>query len=245
MLKSLGLLILLISTQVSAAEFKFLGQDYPPLNYQDGANVSGAVADIVKDACSKIAEKCIVEIQPLKRATMALETGDAAAVVTLIQTPVRDGLANYVPVFKANQVYWSTAKVPSMTAIAELKGKTAVAVAASASLKMVNEHAVVATGVTVKEENDNETIIKKLSAERLGDNAVALVNELPGNYYIKKNGITNLKINHIIKSETYGIYFPKKNRDQAFVDKFTAQIEAMKKDGSLKKVLDKYSVESL
>ncbi len=79
----------------AASPLELVTLQYPPYQYQDGAQVRGFVADIVREAFRRIGEPVHIVIYPWGRALAMAEDGRADAIFTLYRTPEREALLDY------------------------------------------------------------------------------------------------------------------------------------------------------
>ena len=234
-------MLLLSSTIGFSAEYKFQGQEYPPFNYTENGKTVGAMNDIVSEMCAITKDTCKVEIVPLKRAITGLESGEIHGVVALLKNAERDSFANFSPPLIKSDMILVTAGPEIAKNVSELKGWTIGAVLSSTSAKLAAAAAAEAGGgAKVIEDSDNDTIVKKVSANRFGDKGAIIINEAVLGYVSKKNSVSNLKTMFTVKSDDFGIYFSKKSVDDATLKKFVSALEQMKTSGAMKKILDKY-----
>ena len=236
-------LLIILSTNLFASDYKFYGQEYPPFNYTENGKPTGAMVEIIEAVCEVTKDKCNIEIVPLKRAISLLETGEAHGVMALNKIPERDVFANFSNnIITSSMSYMTTIDKPSIANVSELKGWTIGAVAGSTSSKVaIRDTAQAAGGANVVEDANNDTVLKKITNGRYGDKGGIIMNEDVFNYLAKKNSIANVKKLFIGKTDQFGIYFSKKSVDQPTVDKFNKAFGDLKKSGELKKILNKYS----
>lgn len=239
----LSLYLIFIVQSSLKAELKFVGQEYPPFNYIENGKVKGEFVTIIKSVCEKIAEKCTVEINSLKRAMHEIENGNADVGITFIKSPERELFAEFYPMYRSKQVYWGKAEMPIFKTLNDLSGKTIVSVQGSKSLELAKSHAEKIKDVKVVEAVSNDVALRMLSSDRFGDKGVALVNEIPGKYFVEKYFFNNIKIVYPIKTDTYGFYFSKKSKKQEAMKKFKAELIRLKKNKELKNMYDKIAVE--
>ena len=236
------LIFLILITNAMAKDLKFAGQDYPPFNWVENGKTVGAMAEILTSACAITKDTCTLEIWPLKRALVALESGELQGVTSLLKNSDRDGFGNFVPgLIKSDTFYITTSDKPDFKTVAELKGWTIGAVKGASSTKIAGtDMKNIGGDGKVVEDDNNETMLKKLSGGRYGDKGAGIINEDVFSYLTKKLGITNLKKLFSAKSDDFGMYLSKKSVDQGTHDKLIAAIEELKKNGEYKKILTKY-----
>ncbi len=216
----------------------FAGQEYPPFNWSEGGKTTGGTVEVVKKICANLQLNCVFEIMPLKRALLFLESGEAQAVISLNPNADRESFSvQSVPIISSRLVYMvrqgtaETVKSPS-----DLKGYSLVTLRASTSYKAAEKLKSELKDLTLLDENNTETMVKKLSQDRYGAKAVVVGNEDVLKYFAKKFEIKNLEV-RIASAQTYIIAFSKKNSDSTLVEKFNKQIQSLKSSGELKSIL--------
>ncbi len=239
------LLALVATTPSLAKDLSFVGQDYPPFNWNDGGEIKGGMVDVLKKACEKLAYKCTFEIIPLARSIEMLREGHIDGVMSLIPNAERGAFARFSPtVVATNMSYFGArGKVKKIDSRADLDGWKVGAVRASTSWKLATQDQKLVTNMSLVEEVNNETLVKKLQAGRYGEKGAVLGSEAVLAFEAKKIG---LELELVLRGETQGftVAFSKKKGDaQTFAD-FSATLDAMKRSGELKSILTKYSLQT-
>ena len=90
-------LLCLLSALASAGErpLELVTLQYPPYQYQDGAEVSGVAVDIVREAFRRMGRPVHISIYPWGRSLAMAESGQADAIFTLYKTPEREARLDY------------------------------------------------------------------------------------------------------------------------------------------------------
>ncbi len=239
-------LLFTFHTLSATAEWKFYGQEYPPINYTENGKIKGAMVDIILDACQRIKEKCGFEIWPLKRLTLALKSGRTPMVMTLIRNEERNGYAlPTIPIYSSYQILWLHKDTKNIQKLEDLKGWKGYTVASSGSKKVLDKLAKDYPGLKVGEERTIDILFKKLGAGRYEKNAFVLTSDLPGLYSIKKNKITTVKPTINLKIEKFVIYFNKEKADKSFYERFNKQLTIMANTGIIKEHLQANGIQEL
>lgn len=230
-----------------AKDLVFVGQDYPPFNWAEGSEIKGGMVEVLKKACDKLHVNCKFGIVPLARAIKMLEDGSAEGgadgVMSLIPNAERGAFANFSPTLVVSTLgyFGVKGKVKKIATLKELDGWTIGVARASTSSKMVLEHKKQVPNLTVVEEVNNETMVKKLKGDRYGDKGAIFGGDAILEYEAKQ---AKLEIDMILSggAQNFTTAFSKKSVDaQTFAD-FTQTLEGMKKSGEVKAILDKYAL---
>lgn len=242
---AVALTILFISTPALAKDLSFLGQDYPPLNWVEAGEVKGGMFEVMNKACEKLKHNCKFSIVPLARAMKMLEAGTTDGVMSLIPNAERAVYANFSPVIvTTNLTYFGLkGKVKKVDSLRDLEGWTVGAVRASTSLKIAIENQKQIKSMTIVEESHNKQMILKLQAGRYGEKGAIFGAEAVLEYEAKKHQV-ELEAILIDTSQGFTTAFSKKNVDAQIFDDFARTLEAMKKSGEMKLILDKFNLKT-
>ncbi len=228
-----------------AKDLSFVGQDYPPFNWVDSGEIKGGLVDVLKKACEKLKHNCAFEIVPLARGIEMLREGQVDGVMSLIPNAERGAFASFSPtVVATNMSYFGAkGKVKKIDSRADLDGWKVGAVRASTSWRLAAQDQKLATNMSLVEEVNNETLVKKLQAGRYGDKGAVLGGEAVLAFEAKKIG---LELELVLRGETQGftVAFSKKKGDAQTAADFSATLDAMKKSGELKTILTKYALQT-
>lgn len=234
---------LLIATPVMAKDLSFVGQEYPPFNWSEGGEVKGGMVEVMKKACEKLKHNCKFAIYPLARAVKMLEEGSTDGVMSLIPNAERAAFANFSPTIAVASLgyFGAKGKVKPVGSLKEMEGWTVGAVRASSSLKTVIEHQKQVKNLTIVEDGNNATLIKKLQGDRFGDKGAVFGGDAVLAYEAKK---INLELTLVLSGETQGFTtaFSKKSVDAATLADLNKTLEAMKKSGETKAILERFSL---
>jgi polar amino acid transport system substrate-binding protein len=236
---------LLAAPPALARDLSFVGQEYPPFNWGEGSEVKGGMVEVLKRACEKLHYTCKFSILPLARAMKMLEDGSVDGVMSLIPNAERAVYAQFSPTLAVqNMGYFGVkGKVKPIASVKDLSGWTVGAVRGSASLRIATEHQKQVKGLTLVEEVNNETLVKKLQGNRYGDRGAVISGEAVLGYDAKK---AKLEIEMILSAETkvFTTAFSRKSVDAATFADLSRTLEGMKKSGEIKTILDKFSLKT-
>lgn len=239
------LMALLVATPAMAKDLSIVGQEYPPFNWSEGGEVKGGMVEVMKKACEKLKVNCKFGIVPLARAVKMLEEGTADGVMSLIPNAERATYANFSPTLVVSNLayFGAKGKAKPVSALKDLEGWTVGAVRASSSLKIALENQKQVKNMTVVEEVNNETLVKKLQADRYGDKGAIIGGDAVLAYEAKK---AKLDLALVLNGEAQGFAtaFSKKSVDAASFAELTKTLDAMKKSGEVKTILDKFGLRS-
>ena len=242
---ALCLTLLAATTPAMAKDLTFVGQDYPPFNWNEGGDVKGGMVDVMRKACEKLKYNCKFSIVPLARAVQMLEDGSADGVMSLIPNADRAKFANFSPTIVVSSLsyFGAKGKVKKANSLNDLEGWTVGTVRASTSHKLATEHQKQVKNLTIAEEVNNETLIKKLQGGRYGEKGAIMGGDAVLLFEAKK---AKMDLELIWNSDAQGFTtaFSKKSVDAATLAELNKTLEAMKKNGEVKTILDKFSLKT-
>ncbi|MES2049815.1 MAG: transporter substrate-binding domain-containing protein [Pseudomonadota bacterium] len=246
---AIALTILLISRPAVAKDLLFLGQDFPPFNWAEAGVVKGAMVDVMKTACEKLRHNCKFAIVPLARGLRMLEAGTADGVMTLIPNAERAVYANFSPAIAATKLtyFGLKGKLNKADSLNDLEGWTVGAVRASTSLQIAIQNQKQLKAMNIIEESHNRQMILKLQAGRYGEKGAIFGSEAVLEFEARKQQVA---LEAILMDTNQGYAngfttaFSKKSMDAKIVADFANTLEAMKKNGEVKLILEKFDLKT-
>jgi polar amino acid transport system substrate-binding protein len=236
-------LVFLFAAPSFAKDISFVGQDYPPFNWSEGGEVRGGMTEVLKKACDKLKYTCKFNIVPLARAMQMLQDGSVDGVMSLIPNAERASYANFSPTLVVSNIsyFGAKGKVKPVEGLNDLEGWTIGAVRASSSLKIALANQKKLKNMTIVEEVNNETMVKKLQGDRYGEKGAIIGGDAVLSYEAKK---VKVELELVLNGEAQGFTtaFSKKSVDAQTLADLTKTLEAMKQSGEVKAILDKYAL---
>jgi ABC-type amino acid transport substrate-binding protein len=139
--------------------------------------------------------------------------------------------------------YGLKGKIKKVDNLKELEGWTVGAVRASSSLKIAIQNQKQLKNMNIVEETHNKQMILKLQAGRYGEKGAIFGGQAVLEFEAKKHQV---ELEAVLLDTPQGLTsaFSRKSVDvQTFTD-FTTTLEAMKKSGEMKHILDKFELKS-
>lgn len=234
--------VLLLSTRSFSKEYTFAGQDFPPFNWQEGTEVTGGMTEIMKQVCGDLKIKCKFLILPVSRVLKMVEVGELDGAISFGFRADRTAYSDASPsIVKSSVSYMGTPKTPKIAKISDLAGWTIGTLRDSTTGKIAAQHKQEFPSIQITDEVNSETQVKKLTGGRYGEKGLILGSEDVLNYFAKKIK-TPIETRMRLEDQEYFVLFSKKTVDAAQLAVFTAAINKIKKDGTAKKILDKYEL---
>ncbi len=244
-LSTFFILSIAVITQTShAKEYIFAGQEFPPYIWQEGATVTGAIADFTNQVCAELKVKCKLIIAPTARIFQMMDNNEIDGALAFASTPEREKSATFSsPVILSSVAYFGTVKTPKITQLSDLAGWNVAAVRGSATGSLAIKHKVEVPTMQLVDEVNTETLIKKLIGGRYGDKGVIIGAQDVLEYYAEKLA-SPIEVRMSLADNNLEFAFSKKSMDATQLASFNTVIERLKKDGTAAKTLAKYKVKA-
>lgn len=237
-------ILCLLSWTSKADELVFVGQDYPPYQWQEKNTIHGLFPEIIAEVCHKIKLTCHFKMAPFKRALREIETGQDDGMMSVIKKSERENFALFTqPVTRSVKSYFGIkANVGELKTLQDIHHTTVGVVRESSSSKLAHLHQEQVSSLTISEQNDNSTILRMIAANRFGYKGLILGNRDVIQYLIKKEAYTTIEELFPIESEQYCIAFSKKKVSLSLFEKFNTAFNELKQTKSLQAIYQKYGV---
>lgn len=236
--------LLLAGSARAAESMIFVMQSFPPFVVDEKGSPHGPFPDLVRAVCASMKIECKQQIYPWRRALRMAEEGDADGILVIQRLPEREQ-AFYIidPIVRSSYVVFAPERAPlKYAAPIDLEGYTVGVYGPSASSQTAEEIAKSAPTMRMVLEVDNATVLRKLSAQRYGEQGAAVMNHEVGKYLIKQDNITGLKVVGEIKKIEYCIGLSRKKLSGKQADRFHVALTELSRDGTLKAILEKYGM---
>jgi polar amino acid transport system substrate-binding protein len=232
------------SAATGTESLSFVMQSFPPFTFEKQGKVQGPFPEVVNAACKAMQVECRLTVYPWRRALRMAENGSADGI--LVIQKMSDRMRHFYltdPVICSSYGLYvhqdSTLHDASAAQLADhtvgVYGPSATSRTAAALLKSVPT-------ARLEVETDNLTVLKKLGAQRYGENGAAIVNVDVASYLIKQDGLTRLRLAGEVKQIAYLIGLSKRSVSAAQAGRFRAALRQLRDDGTLQKIAKKYGM---
>lgn len=244
-----AVILMLLPGPAGAAQadsMTFTMEHFPPFNAEDNGTTVGPLPDIIRATCASMKIRCAIETYPWRRAYRLAEEGQADGIFVLLRTPEREKDFYFSdPVIQtAYAVFANQSTKVSYHAPRDLDGYTVGVYGPSGTSGAAEEMAKSVPGLKIVVEVDNPTVFRKLSGQRYGDKAVAVMNVDVGNYLLKQEKISGIVAVGDIKRIEYTIGLSRKKVGEKQAEKFNDALRALIRNGTIKTIVEKYGMKS-
>lgn len=218
----------------------FNSQEFSPFIYTQGGKPAGPGADIIATACKNAGIQYQINFYPWTRSVKEAEDGKVNGLLLLAKNKEREAWLDFsVPLIDTEYGFFvvKTDNTKYSTDFKEFAGKTIGVYGPSntaTSLEAFAKTVEIKTDMTV----DDESAFKKLNAGRYEG---VYSNKDVGLALVKSLSLNNVKYAGKQKPLVYYISLTKKTNPE-LRKKFLDEVTKMKADGTLNKILSKYSI---
>jgi polar amino acid transport system substrate-binding protein len=212
--------------------------DYPPYEYIDtakGQEPVGFDIDVAHHIAKKLGYKIKIQNMTFKGLIPALNTKRVDFVMAgMTPTPDREKSVDFSQTYYTAKQVILTKKDAHLQKISDFKGKT-MGVQLGSIQQNLAEKLKKKTPMTVKTMDKATSLIEELKSNRI--DGMIIEDAVAANILKDHPELTAFPIDSGNKSSGAAVAFPKKS---SLKDQFNQELEAMKKDGSLKKLEKKW-----
>jgi len=233
-------LVFFFST-ATAAELKFVTQDFPPFNYEVDGVVSGPAADIINATCRELGISCSFDLLPWSRAQLYTKIGKAHAMFVIGWNEERAKWLHFSSaIIETEYGFFVRDDNPlAFKNTADVKGYSVGVYGpsnTSHSLEMVKAKI---EDITIHIISDDKVAFKLLSSGRID---AVYSNREVGKALVKKMGLKNIRYAGCHRKLKYYIGFSKKFTDPKLVERFNATLLKLQQQGKTEAILRTYQM---
>ncbi len=230
------------STFLKTPELKFTTQDFAPFNYEENGKVAGPVAEIIREVCDEIDVECTFKLLPWDEAQKEVKEGNAHGMFVIGWNAERaDWLTFSPPILRTEYGFFVREDNPlKFTTPMDVKGYSVFAYGPSNTSASLEEIKTEVFDMKMLLEENTEACLQKLS---LGEGDAVYSNRDVGKAFISKLDIKNLRYAGAHKNLLYYIGFSTEHTNKRVIDMFNYKFVELMKDGTIREILEKYSME--
>ncbi len=227
-----------------AAPLQLVTGNYPPYEYEEDGRVRGLAVDILTEAFKRCGQPFTIKVVPWARALREAQEGSADAIFTAVKTPEREQallfthepiIALVVSLFVRKDA--GIAYTGDLAPLAQLRFGTVNQFSNGALFDGAVKSGLIKKAEVVNETDNN---VKKLLASRID---VMVNNRYGAIHFLKKNQALAQVVElapEVDNSPGY-LAFTKKRDFSKLAQAYDAALEAMKRDGSYRRILERYT----
>jgi polar amino acid transport system substrate-binding protein len=223
----------------------FVTQLFPPFITEDAAGrPDGGLVAVLQEACRRLSWRCTVQVMVWKRALLMISLGEADGLVLAQDAPERRAVMELSrPVLLSSYgLYARNGNPLRYRQPADLSGRRLAVYGPSLSQTNCEKLVHGVPGVELAVELDPQTVLRKLSAGRYGNEGLAFSNDDVARYWIRRDGLSNLHQAAEVKTLAYLYGFTRSRVQPGMLDEFNRALDEMCRDGSLQKLAAPYGI---
>ena len=244
----LALVLCLASTPAWAQELKFTTQDFPPFSYTINGVVSGPAVDIIRRICAEMNTKCGFRLLPWTRAQQQVRNGEANGMFVIGWNKKRAKWVHFTPPIMNTEygIFVNKANSLNFGKLSDIAGyKVGVYGPSNTSNSLEKIRVKMAKdgikAISIDMRPDDESGFKKLALGRID---AVFSNRDVGHALIAKLGLKDkIRYSGSQRKLKYYIGFSMAHNDKKVLQTFDMAYRELHKSGTVKKILDKYSME--
>lgn len=247
--------LLLLSGPLLAAEWTFVTEDFPPFSYPQAGSVvaadapvamaAGPFAEIIEQACKRLAWHCTLHVLPWRRALDLAETGQVEGIFTVLDVPERQRYFYISRMLLAAR--YSLFTLPGQTLDyhqpSDLNGFHIGVYGPSGTALVLAGLLKQAEGATLEMETDNPRVLRKLVAGRYGERGAVVINHDVALYLQRQLGLPALREAGTVKAIAYGVGLSRARVSEADFQTFNAVLGELQRDGTVANIARQHQLQ--
>ncbi len=233
----------LICTMAQATPMTIVMQSFPPFAINNNGIAEGMFPQVIDAVCASIRVECVQRIYPWRRALRMAETGEADGIAAIQRLPEREAFMTVSePVVSSSYAVFTL--VDSNLVFrqsSDLEGYTVGAYGPSATSRVAEELVAPARDTLLMLEIDNQTVLRKLSAQRYRPPAAVVLTAEVGTYLIKQENLNNIRIAGEIKRIEYSIGLSKKSNPLQ-TQQFLNALHELMRNGTIHSIIARHGL---
>jgi polar amino acid transport system substrate-binding protein len=234
------MLLLAVIGIAFAAPIKIVTSPWPPYEFNDNGQLKGTDVDVIREAFSRMGIPVKIEMYPWSRCLKMVQSGEAEGIFTLSKNPKREKFLIYpeeVINYSENVFFYNKKKPFEFDGTVEsLKGRL---IGTTRNYNYRDDF--MKSNLFKRDDADSDMAgIRKIAN---GRDDLFICDKLVGSSLAKKEGLLS-KISYIktpLSKKKMFLAFRKNNpKNIQLAKNFEKAIKSMKKDGTYKKILDRY-----
>jgi polar amino acid transport system substrate-binding protein len=220
----------------------FVTKAFAPYAYAapDG-RPAGPMVELLHAACAEAGWHCTVEVLPWRRALGMALRSEVDGVFPVVSSAARRSAFHLSPEI-VHARYALFARQDRWTPRTELSGRTIAAYGPSDATTTLLQLTSSVPGVEIEIEPDHQTVLRKLSAGRYGDNGLALVNEAVAQALHYVAGGAPLQRVGVVKHLSYAFALAPQRVSAAQALAFDEAIHALCRSGRTARIFKPYGL---
>ncbi len=245
--------LLLGAAQVSAAQWRFVTEDFPPFTYpadaplstDAGVDAGGPLVEVVQTVCVRLQQDCTITLYPWRRALRLAEQGQADGIFTLVRSPQRQQIFHITRMLVTS--HYSVFARDDSTFVfhqpSDMAGRRVGVYGPSGTSYVLSERLKAVPDVDFHLTADNRRLLRMLQSGRFGKEGLAVLNQDVAWHLIEDEHLDGLREAGEMGPITYGIGLSRKTVSETQFMAFEHALGEAIADGTVPSILRRYQLE--
>lgn len=250
----LRLLLICLGLQAglsTAAELRFVTEDFPPFTYpaadspgrHQASAAAGPLVEVVQAVCERLQYQCRIELHPWRRALDLAERGEADGLFTVARSPRRDAhfritrmlVTSRYSVFARNGQLFSRPQ--------DLAGRTVGVYGPSGTSYILSQRLRDVSEVEMRLVADNRRLLRMLETGRFGQDGLVVINQDVAWHLIDEEQLATVREAGELEPVSYGIGLSRQSVGEAEFHRFEQALDALVEDGTVGAIMRRHQLE--
>jgi polar amino acid transport system substrate-binding protein len=244
---------LALATPLSASEWHFVTEDFPPFTYATGKHALGArhgagpLTEIVETVCARLQQTCSIAVHPWRRALAMAENGDADGIFTVVRSPEREQHF-YITRMLITSRYSVFAHASSPFVFHEpqdMAGHVIGVYGPSGTSYVLSQRLHAVPDIDLRLTASNRRLLRMLDSGRFGRDGLVVANQDVAWSLIDSEQLNSIHETGELQSVEYGIGLSRKNVSPEQFQAFAEALDAEIAQGTVPAILRRYELEAV
>ncbi|MCQ4330219.1 substrate-binding periplasmic protein [Stutzerimonas stutzeri] len=245
--------LLLAVAQASAAQWRFVTEDFPPFTYPAdtsantyaGVAAGGPLVEVVQAVCARLQQDCAITLYPWRRALRLAEQGQADGIFTLVSSPQRQQIFHITRMLVTSRysVFARDDNTFVFSQPTDMAGRQVGVYGPSGTSYILSERLKAVPDVHLHVTADNRRLLRMLASGRFGKKGVAVLNQDVAWHLIEDEHLVGLREAGEMGPITYGIGLSRSTISEAQFKAFEQALDEAIADGTVPAILRRHQLE--
>jgi len=235
----LALCLSLAAPAAWAETLHFVTEEFPPFTFARGAQVGGAITEVVQAVCTHLQFNCSFAVYPWRRSLQLAEEGQADGIFTVIDAPERQRAFHITPMIVTSRydVYSLRGNEFDYRQPSDMRGKVIGVYGPSGTSFVLGQVLKDVEDVQIQMTTNNQRLMLMLNAGRFGRNGLVVLNSDVARHLTTHNASYRVRRAGHLAEISYGIGFSRKKVSEAQFQAFTQGLQQLTAQGRVATIL--------
>lgn len=228
-----------------AEALHFVTEEFPPFSFSRGAQVGGAMTEVVQAVCQHLNYQCEFAVYPWRRSLQLAEDGLVDGIFTVIDSPARQQAFHITPMIVTSRydVYSLRGNDFEYRQPSDLRGQVIGVYGPSGTSFVLGEVLRDVADVQIQMTTNNQRLMLMLNAGRFGRNGLVVLNSDVARHLTTHNASYRVRRAGHLAEISYGIGFSRKKVSEAQFQAFTRGLRQLTEQGQIATILQAHGLQ--